>query len=53
MTVQPELTQPPPMPTQVEENSSSPALCAVAVGTVQVAEISWKVVPPFSSIPWL
>src|SRR5256885_15809288 len=31
-------TQPPPIPTHVEENSASPALCGVAVGTVHGAE---------------
>ena len=52
VTTQPESMQPPPIPTQVAENSSSPPRCWVAVGTVQVPEI-WLKLVPFSSSPWL
>ena len=34
-TLQDASTQPPPMPIQVDENSSVPFVCADAVGTVQ------------------
>ena len=42
--------QPPPMPTHVAEDSASPALACVAVGTVQVPVMDVKRVP-LSSAP--
>jgi hypothetical protein len=52
-TVQPASTQPPPIPIQSEEDSDWPAVCWLAVGTIQSPEIEWKSLPPCSSVPWL
>src|SRR5216683_2731149 len=41
------------MPTHVAENSASPALCCVAVGTVHEPSTLWNCAPPFSRLPWL
>src|SRR5207249_11866789 len=41
---------PPPMPSQLEEYSASPALSCFAFGTSHSPEIEWKVVP-FSMLP--
>src|SRR5437868_1936224 len=46
-------TQPPPIPIQVEEYSSWPRVCWVAVGTVQSPVIELKKPLPGSSAPWL
>src|SRR5947209_1715502 len=50
---QPEATQPPPMPIQVDEYSAWPLVCCVAVGTVQSPLTELKSLLPFSSVPWL
>src|SRR4051794_30647999 len=52
-TVQPASMQPPPIPIQSDEDSSWPARCAVAVGTVQLPEIELNSLPPCSRVPWL
>src|SRR6185437_9318814 len=44
--------QPPPIPTHVADDSASPALAWVAVGTVQVPLTEVKSLP-FSIAPWL
>src|SRR5437016_3760694 len=50
--LQPASTQPPPMPTQEEENSDSACLWGLAVGTIQSPATEWKEVPR-SILPWL
>ena len=51
--VQPESMQPPPIPIQFDDASACPAVCWVAVGTVQLPVLEWKSLPPCSSAPWL
>src|SRR5438477_11416901 len=51
-SVQLDSGHPPPIPSQVEEYSSSPLACCVAVGTVQSPVMPLKTVP-FSIAPWL
>src|SRR6266550_6376525 len=53
VTRQSAVTQPPPMPTQEEEYSSSPALWELAVGTTQSPATCEKSFPPCSAAPWL
>src|SRR5256885_181347 len=43
-------THPPPIPIQLDEYSASPVRCGVAVGTIHVAAMEWKVLF-FSSAP--
>src|SRR5579862_9568129 len=52
VTVQAASTQPPPIPIQSDESSAWPAVCWVAVGTVQSPLSELKSVPPFSIEPW-
>src|SRR5919201_2187727 len=52
VTSQSSVTQPPPIPIQVDEYSASPARRCVTVGTIQSAVMAWNSVPSFSSAPW-
>jgi hypothetical protein len=52
VAVQPASMQPPPIPIQSEESSACPAVCAVAVGTVQSPVIELNSLSPCSSVPW-
>ena len=51
--MQPESTQPPPIPIQSDEASAWPEVCCVAVGTVQLPVMELNSLPPCSSAPWL
>jgi len=44
---------PPPIPIQSEESSAWPAVCWVAVGTVQSPVIELNSLLSCSSVPWL
>src|SRR5439155_25662984 len=45
LALQPESTQPPPIPIQLDEYSASPAFRCCTSGTIQSALIDWTVVP--------
>src|SRR3954451_16649076 len=47
VALQPESMQPPPIPIHVDEYSSWPRVCDVAVGTIQSPEIELKSLLPF------
>src|SRR5689334_7395533 len=53
VVVQPASMHPPPIPIQSEDDSSCPAVCCVAVGTVQSPVIELNIFPFCSSVPWL
>src|SRR5437588_12275395 len=53
VAVQPASMHPPPIPIQSDDDSSCPAVCWVAVGTVQSPVIELNSLPPCSSVPWL
>src|SRR5438874_1417684 len=52
-TVQLASMQPPPIPIQSDDDSACPAVCCVAVGTVQSPVIALNSLLPCSSVPWL
>src|SRR5579884_4416361 len=52
-TVQPASRQPPPIPIQSDDDSDSPLMCWLTVGTVHSPAMSWNSLPPCSSDPWL
>src|SRR3977135_4208665 len=53
VALHPASTHPPPIPIQSEEASDCPAVCWVAVGTVQSPVIELNSLPFCSSVPWL